>query len=132
MSNVQTPPPVTADDRISDVLARDESLIDVFVRHAPHFEKLRDRAMRRVMARLVTVEEAAQTANVATERLVRDLNEALGLSVDAIGRLESGRCTGRTHRGARPSGGSETRRVGRARRSALGPRAILQNPQHRK
>jgi uncharacterized protein (DUF2249 family) len=72
--------PIAAHDRVSDVLARDESLIEVFVRAAPHFGKLRNRAMRRVMARLVTVEQAARTANIPTERLVRDLNAALGLA----------------------------------------------------
>jgi uncharacterized protein (DUF2249 family) len=72
--------PVAAGDKVSDVLARDESLVDVFVRHAPHFEKLRNRAMRKVMARLVTVEQAARTAHVPADRLVRDLNAALGLA----------------------------------------------------
>jgi uncharacterized protein (DUF2249 family) len=67
---------------VSDVLARDESLVDVFVRAAPHFGKLRNRAMRAVMSRLVTVEQAARTANIPPERLVRDLNAALGLADD--------------------------------------------------
>jgi hypothetical protein len=71
--------PITASDTVSDVLARSESLVDVFVRHAPHFAKLRNRTMRRIMARLVTVEQAARTANVSPERLVHDLNEALGI-----------------------------------------------------
>ncbi|HET8698636.1 MAG TPA: DUF2249 domain-containing protein, partial [Gammaproteobacteria bacterium] len=69
---------VAPTDRVSDVLARDEALVDVFVRHAPHFAKLRNRAMRRVMARLVTVEQAARTAGVSAGRLVDDLNAALG------------------------------------------------------
>ncbi|MGH7619887.1 MAG: DUF2249 domain-containing protein [Gemmatimonadaceae bacterium] len=74
--------PVSPHDKVSDVLARDESLVEVFVRAAPHFGKLRNRAMRRVMARLVTVEQAARTANIPTERLVRDLNTALGFVDD--------------------------------------------------
>jgi len=74
--------PISAHDRVSDVLARDESLVEVFVRAAPHFGKLRNRAMRRVMARLVTVEQAARTAKIPTERLVRELNAALGLADD--------------------------------------------------
>jgi uncharacterized protein (DUF2249 family) len=74
--------PVSPHDKLSDVLARDESLVEVFVRAAPHFSKLRNRAMRRVMARLVTVEQAARTANIPPERLVRDLNAALGLVDD--------------------------------------------------
>ena len=79
MTDVRISTPVTAGDRVSDVLARDESLVDVFVRYAPHFAKLRNRAMRRVMARLVTVEQAARTANVPSAQLVRDLNAALGI-----------------------------------------------------
>lgn len=74
--------PVASTDRVSDVLARDESLVDVFARHAPHFAKLRNRAMRHVMARLVTVEQAARTAGVSTDLLLRDLNLALGVVVE--------------------------------------------------
>lgn len=73
--------PIAATDRVSDVLARDEALVDVFVRHAPHFAKLRNRAMRRVMARLVTVEQAARTAGIPADVLVRDLNTALGIEM---------------------------------------------------
>ena len=74
--------PVAPTDRVSDVLARDEALVDVFVRHAPHFAKLRNRAMRKVMARLVTVEQAARTAGVSADVLVDDLNTALGIVRD--------------------------------------------------
>jgi uncharacterized protein (DUF2249 family) len=69
--------PVAPTDRVSDVLARDEALVEVFIRHAEHFQKLRNVMMRRVMARLVTVEQAARIANVPVHALVRDLNEAL-------------------------------------------------------
>ena len=69
--------PVSRDDRVSDVLARDESLVETFIRYAPQFEKLRNRTMRRVMARLVTVEQAARMANVPPERLIDALNRAL-------------------------------------------------------
>ena len=72
--------PVAPTDRVSDVIARDEALVDVFVRAAPHFSKLRNRAMRRVMARLITVEQAARTAGIPPERLVHDLNAALGIA----------------------------------------------------
>jgi hypothetical protein len=75
--------PVAPGDRVSDVIARDEALVDVFVRAAPHFSKLRNRAMRRVMARLITVEQAARTAGIAPEKLVRDLNSALGFTGNA-------------------------------------------------
>jgi uncharacterized protein (DUF2249 family) len=70
--------PVLATDRVSAVLARDEALVEVFVRHAPQFDKLRNRAMRSVMARLVTVEQAARVGGASVELLLRDLNDALG------------------------------------------------------
>ena len=77
--------PIAGADRVSDVLARDEKLVDVFVRHSSHFEKLRNRTLRRVMAQLVTVEQAARVAGVGLDVLLRDLNEAarLAASMDA-------------------------------------------------
>lgn len=75
--------PVVATDRVSDVLARNESLIEVFVRQAPQFGKLRDRSMRRIMARLVTVEQAARMAAVAPAALVGELNAALGIAPES-------------------------------------------------
>lgn len=82
MSAPHSSTPIASTDRVSDVLARDESLVEIFVRHAPHFAKLKNRAMRRVMARLVTVEQAARTAGIPAELLLRDLNAALGFGVD--------------------------------------------------
>jgi uncharacterized protein (DUF2249 family) len=72
--------PVTATDRVSDVIARDESLVEVFVRHSPHFTKLRNRNMRRIMGRLVTIADAAKIASIPAANLVRDLNVALGIT----------------------------------------------------
>jgi uncharacterized protein (DUF2249 family) len=71
---------VRATDRVSDVLARDETLVEVFVRCSPHFAKLRNRVMRRTMARLVTVEQAARIAAVPVTTLLHNLNAALGLA----------------------------------------------------
>jgi uncharacterized protein (DUF2249 family) len=72
--------PVTAGERVSDVLARDEALVAVFARHSPTFARLRNRAMRRVMAPLVTVEQAARIAGIPARGLVDDLNAALGVA----------------------------------------------------
>lgn len=71
--------PVAASDRVSDVLSRDESLVEVFVRAAPQLAKLRNRAMRRVMARLVTIEQVARMAGVSCDALLNDLNSSLGI-----------------------------------------------------
>jgi uncharacterized protein (DUF2249 family) len=79
MIPARTSTPVASTDRVSEVLARDEALVEIFVRHSAHFEKLRSVTMRRVMARLVTVAQAARIAGVHVDTLVRDLNEALQL-----------------------------------------------------
>ena len=84
MTTARPGAPVAPTDRVSDVLARDETLVEVFVRHAPHFEKLRHAGMRRVMARLVTIEQAARMANVSVNSLVRDLNDALHIETSAV------------------------------------------------
>lgn len=63
-------------DRVAAVLARDERLLEVFISLAPTFEKLRNPAMRKIMARLVTVEQAARVAGVDLELLLERLNAA--------------------------------------------------------
>ncbi len=76
--------PVAAGDRVSDVLARDEALVEVFVRRSHHFTKLRNRTMRKIMARLVTVEDAARIAGADAAALVEELNAALGIAPDSV------------------------------------------------
>ena len=85
MSAPSTTPPVVPADRVNDVLARDEALVEVFVRHSSHFKKLRNRTMRKVMGRLVTVDDAARIASVPVAALVRDLNAALGIAPHDVG-----------------------------------------------
>lgn len=65
---------ISRTDRVSTVIARDESLIDVFISLSPAFERLRVAGMRKVMARLVTVEQAARMAGVDADELVARLN----------------------------------------------------------
>lgn len=68
-------------DRVAAVLARDERLIEVFIRVSPHFERLRSAAMRKTMAKLVTVEQAARIGGVDPALLIAELNRALGAEV---------------------------------------------------
>jgi len=76
--------PIAATDRVIDVLDRDEALVEIFVRNAPQFERLRSRTVRGVMARMVTVEQAARMGRVAVDQFLRDLNGALtGSASDA-------------------------------------------------
>jgi uncharacterized protein (DUF2249 family) len=69
---------IRATDRIADVIARDEGLIDVFARASPAFERLRNPALRRIMARLITVEQAARIAGLDVADLVARLNARAG------------------------------------------------------
>ncbi len=69
---------IRAGDRISAVLAKDERLLEVLVATAPAFEKLKNPLMRRTMASLVTVEQAARIAGIDAAALVARLNGALG------------------------------------------------------
>jgi hypothetical protein len=72
--------PVRATDKVAAVLARDEKLVEVFASHSPQFAKLRNPGMRRVMARLVTVEQAAKICGAEPRALVHELNSALGFA----------------------------------------------------
>ena len=96
-------PPVRAADRVSDVLARDEALVEVFVSHGPQFAKLRNRAMRRIMARLVTVEQAARMAGLGPAVLVRELNAALGIVPEPGAPDEAGREATRAGHASHPA-----------------------------
>jgi uncharacterized protein (DUF2249 family) len=68
---------IEREDKVSAVLARDAGLVEVFVAVSPAFQRLRNPALRRVMARLVTVEQAARVAGVDAQHLVDALNRAL-------------------------------------------------------
>lgn len=72
--------PVRSTDRVRDVIARDARLIDLFVSFSPHFERLRNPVMRRVVAGMVTIEQAATIAGVPTATVLDTLNAALGVA----------------------------------------------------
>lgn len=65
-------------DRVADVLAQDESLVEAFVAVSDAFRTLRNPVMRRTMARLATVEHAARVAGLDPDDLVARLNAAAG------------------------------------------------------
>lgn len=65
---------IRPDDRVATIIKADESLIEVLAALSPAFERLRNPAMRKVMARLVTVEQAARMAGLDASHLVEQLN----------------------------------------------------------
>ncbi|MHB1170088.1 MAG: DUF2249 domain-containing protein [Longimicrobiales bacterium] len=65
---------IRPEDRVATIIKADESLIEVLAALSPAFERLRNPAMRKVMARLVTVEQAARMAGLDASHLVEQLN----------------------------------------------------------
>ena len=71
--------PVQASDKLQSLFERDERLIDVVASHSPQLAKLRHSPMRRIMARVTTVAQAARLCKMSADSLVRDLNHAIGI-----------------------------------------------------
>lgn len=75
--------PVTRAERVGDLLARRPDALVHLAPRVPQLERLGDPAIRRVMGRLLTIEEAARMAGIDPAALVAELNRALGLPVVA-------------------------------------------------
>jgi len=75
--------PIKASDKLQKLFERDERLIDVMANHSPQLAKLRNSPMRRVMARVTTVAQAARLCKVPVEELVRDLNLVIGIDASS-------------------------------------------------
>ncbi|MCL5265260.1 MAG: DUF2249 domain-containing protein [Chloroflexi bacterium] len=78
-----TKKPITPNMKVGDVLKEYPALLDVFVAQSPQFSRLRNPILRRIHGRLVTVAQAAAVAGLDPAVLVRTLNRAIGLDVDA-------------------------------------------------
>lgn len=74
--------PIRPTDRVAQVLARDDALLEILLRRLPGLERLRHPAFRTVMAKLTTLQQAAELAGVPVAPLVRELNRALGVGRD--------------------------------------------------
>ncbi len=68
---------IRLDDRISAVLARDPRMLGVLLSASPTFSHLRNPLVRKTMAKLATVEQAARVAGIDAHELVERLNRAL-------------------------------------------------------
>jgi uncharacterized protein (DUF2249 family) len=69
---------ITAETRMGTVLDTYPELVEVLASYHPHFAKLRNRLLRRVMAPRVTVADAARMAGVAPESLLAAMRRAVG------------------------------------------------------
>lgn len=71
--------PVQPSDKLQSLFERDDRLIDVIANHSPQLAKLRHSPMRRVMARVTTVAQAARVCKMPVDSLVHELNDVLGI-----------------------------------------------------
>jgi uncharacterized protein (DUF2249 family) len=69
---------ITAQTRMGTVLDTYPKLVDILAGYHPHFGKLRNRLLRKVMAARVTVADAAHMAGIAPERLLDVMRRAVG------------------------------------------------------
>lgn len=83
MNNVSAEP-IQANWKISDVLKRYPELLETIVGLSPAFSRLHNPVLRRVQARLVTVEQAAQIAGINANDITMQLNRAAGIEPPAI------------------------------------------------
>jgi len=69
---------IAGDTTLARLLDEHPQLVEFLATYDPHFEKLRNRLLRRVMAPRVTVAEAARMAGVDAAKLVAALRHAVG------------------------------------------------------
>jgi len=84
MNNVSAEP-IQANWKISDVLKHYPELLETIVGLSPAFSRLHNPVLRRVQARLVTVEQAAQIAGINASDMTAQLNRAAGIDAEAAG-----------------------------------------------
>lgn len=78
------PTRILQSERLQSVFERDERLIDIIASHSPALAKLRNSPMRRIMARVTTVAQAARLCGIPAAQLVDELNAALGFEMSDV------------------------------------------------
>ena len=69
---------ITAETRVSDLLDAYPEAVEVLAEFNPHFAKLRNRVLRKIMAPRVTLAQAAQIAQVDVGAMLTVLARATG------------------------------------------------------
>jgi uncharacterized protein (DUF2249 family) len=80
---------ITKDWKVSQVLDLYPETLDVFLGVSPHFSKLKNKILRKTVARRVTLEHAARVGGVNVNNLLMKLNKKAGLEVDTNKLTES-------------------------------------------
>jgi uncharacterized protein (DUF2249 family) len=80
---------ITKDWKVSQVLDLYPETLDVFLEVSRHFSKLKNKVLRRTLARRVTLEQAARVGGVDVQKLLMKLNLKAGFDVSDISRGDS-------------------------------------------
>ncbi|MBI5166654.1 MAG: DUF1858 domain-containing protein, partial [candidate division NC10 bacterium] len=80
---------ITEDTKVSEVLDRYPRLLEVLAAYHPHFERLRNKVLRKVMAPRVNLEQAARMAKVDLRALLATLNRAIGEEPEEVAGVSS-------------------------------------------
>jgi hypothetical protein len=75
---------ITPDTRIGDFLEAHPDLQEALIARVPAFAKLRNPVLRRTVAKLATVDQAARIAGIPTAELVRFLRDLTGESGEGV------------------------------------------------
>ena len=81
---------ITADTTVGRLLEAHPQLVEFLASYHPHFAKLRNGLIRRLMAPRVTVADAARMAGLDAGELVRALRRAVGEPEGTAGEPEAG------------------------------------------
>jgi hypothetical protein len=78
--------PITPATKVAELLASWPELEDVLIAQAPAFRRLKNPVLRRTVARVATLEQAAGVGGVPVRELVATLRRAAGIEADtAVG-----------------------------------------------
>lgn len=68
---------IKGSDRLADILARDERVLEVMLAAVPDLRGLRNPVTRRVMGKLTTIAQVARMAGIELDILIRRINTAI-------------------------------------------------------
>jgi len=71
--------PITPETRIAELLEAYPALEDVLLQQSPHFRHLKNPLLRKTVAKVATLQKAAQMSGIPLRQLVATLREAAGL-----------------------------------------------------
>ena len=85
MASDRSRAPITPATKVADLLESWPELEEVLIAQAPAFRRLRNPVLRRTVARVASLEQAAGVGGVPVRELVAALRRAAGLEVAALG-----------------------------------------------